>query len=237
MRAVVTSKTKRIHVAHNGAIGHCCPSVLSKASHSPLHNALGFNSSFLIVDHQEVAELHCTDVDTLSTLLTVPGGEGTEDSRCRSFAGATSFCHRVKLWEDPKAEPPLRVHSVVVKLTKGNSLLTDVWTVGWTIRVVVHAVPEAKVGAPCSSVVADNVIWIGDPVRSRGDVVIQQAGALLNKHSQVVLQDVLRLNAILDEEGPTHDVVDDVVLHQQPVGVVDGYSPVVGLMDCTTPHI
>lgn len=60
---------------------------------------------------------------------------------------------------------------------------------------------------------------------------------MFDKHSQVVLQDVLGLNAVLDEEGTAHDVVDDVVLHQQPVGVVDGDGPVEGLMDSTTPHV
>lgn len=60
---------------------------------------------------------------------------------------------------------------------------------------------------------------------------------MFDKHSQVVLKDVLCLNAVLNEESPTHDVVDHIVLHQKPVGVVDGYGPVEGLMNRTAPHV
>ena len=57
------------------------------------------------------------------------------------------------------------------------------------------------------------VVGVGDPVAGWCQVIVQQAGALLNKHGQVVLQDVARLDTVLDEEGSSHDVVDDVALH------------------------
>lgn len=237
VRAVFISQSELIHVAHHGAVGHRRPSVLSEAAHGPLHDAFGFNAGFLVVDHEEIVELHGANVDPLGTFLAVPGSEAAEDGRLGGFRAAPSVLHGEEVGEDPKSEPALRVHGVVVKLPQGNPLLADVSVKGRAVGVIVHAVPEAEVSPSRGGVVPDDVVGIGDPVGGGSDVVVQQAGALFDKHSQVVLQDVLGLNAVLDEEGTAHDVVDDVVLHQQPVGVVDGDGPVEGLMDSTTPHV
>lgn len=224
-------------MAHDGAVGHRRPSGFSEAAHGPLEDPLGFDASFLIVDHDEVVELHGTHVDPLGTFLAIPGGERTEYCRLWDFGAATPVLHGEKVLEDPKTKPALGVHGVVVKLTQGNPFLADACVIRRAIRVFVHAVPKAEVGASRSGVVPDDVVRIGDPVRSGSDVIIQQAGALFDKHRQVVLQDVLCLDAVLDEEGAAHDVVNDVVLHQQPVGVVDGDGPVEGLMDSATPDV
>lgn len=235
--AVVVSQSELVDVAHDGAVGHHCASVFPELAHSPLHDTLGFDASFLVVDHDEVAELHSSHVDPLSALLTVPGGERTEHSRLRGFGAAASVLHGEKVLEDPKAEPALWVNGVVGKLTQGNPFLADVFVIRRAIWVLVHAVPKAKVGAPSRNVVTNNVVGIGDPVCGGRDVIIQQAGALLDEDGQVVLQDVLCLNAVLDEEGATHDVVNHVVFHQQLVGVVDGYGPVEGLVDGAAPDV
>ncbi|KAG7264290.1 hypothetical protein CRUP_026236 [Coryphaenoides rupestris] len=63
------------------------------------------------------------------------------------------------------------------------------------------------------------------------------AGALAHEHGQVVLEHVARLDAVLDEEGAAHDVVDDVALHQQAVRVVDGHGAVERLVDGAAAHV
>lgn len=159
-------------MTHKGAIGHRRPAVFSKALHSPLNDTLGFDACFLIVYHEKVVELHGAYIDPLSTFFAVPGGERTEDSGLGDRGLAPSVLHGEKILEDPQSKPALRVHSVVIKLTKGNSLLADVWVVGRAIRAVMHAVPEAKMRSPCSGIVANDVIGICDPVAGGSDVII-----------------------------------------------------------------
>lgn len=229
--AVAVSQEELVDVAHDGAVGHRRSSFLSETRHGRLDDALGFDASLFVVDHEESVKLHSTHVHPLGAFLTVPGGERIKNRRLGDSGAATSVFHREVVDEDPKTEPALRVNGVVEELTQRNLLLADVVVEGRAVGVLVHAVPKPKVGSSSGGVVSDDVVGVGDPVRGGGDVVVEQTGALFDKHRQVVLQDVLRLDAVLDEEGASHDVIDDVVLDQQSVRVVDGDGPVEGLMD------
>lgn len=228
---MLVSQPKLVHVAHDSAVKH--PS-LSKVAHSEY--ALQVNAGYKVVYHLKVHELQGAAVDPLSPFLAVPGNEVAEDGRLWHPRVAVPAFHGHIDWEDPKAKPAERMHGVVVELPEGNPLRADVRVERRAVWMLVHAVPEAEVGTSRRRVVADGVVGIGDPEGCGSDVIVQQAGALFDKHGQVMLQDVPRLYAILHEESPAHDVIDDIVLHQQPMSVVDVHGPVERPVDGTASH-
>lgn len=211
--AIFRAETQHIHMAHNSAVHHQCSTGFSPVSNSPGHDALALNTSYLIVDHHKITELNCTHIYPLCSLLTVPSSQWSEDCRLWIWWVAHAIPSRVVLLKDPEAKPALGVDSIVEEFTKWHSLWTDIGVIWWGIGVIMHSVPESKVGSTSSSIVPDNVVGVGDPISGWGDVFIEQAGALLDKHSQVILQDVTGLYAIFDEDAPSHYVVDDIVLH------------------------
>ena len=66
--------------------------------------------------------------------------------------------------EHPQAEPAVRVHRVVPENTKFNLLLAHVRGVGGAVRVLVHPVPEPKVGSAGRMVANNSVVGVGHPV-------------------------------------------------------------------------
>ena len=59
----------------------------------------------------------------------------------------------------------------------------------------------------------------------------------LGLHNQIFVDIVLCFNTILNEEGETLDIEDDIVFHQEVGDVMEGAGSVVGMMDSITPHI
>ena len=79
-----------------------------------------------------------------------------------------------------------------------------------SLGMLLHAVPIAKVGAACRSIVDDDVVGVGDPENSWGDIIVTEAGGGSDEGAQVVAEGVVGLYAILQEKCSTHDVVQNL---------------------------
>ena len=78
------------------------------------------------------------------------------------------------------------------------------------LRVILHAVPEGEVGAASGVVVDVDVVGVGDPECGGSNVVVAETRRRFDKHTQVVLEGVVGLYAILQEKRSAHDVVQDL---------------------------
>ena len=79
-----------------------------------------------------------------------------------------------------------------------------------SLRVVMHAVPETKVGTTSSMVVDVDVVRVSDPEGGGSNIIITETRRRFDKHAQVVLEGVVGLYAILQEKCSTHDVVQNL---------------------------
>lgn len=126
---------------------------------------------------------------------------------------------------------------IVLEDSQWNVSGTDVWIKGGSIGMFVHSVPESKVGSASSCIVLDGIVRVGDPETSRGDVIVQQARTGSDKCGQIVLEEVASFNAIFQEKGTSHDIVDDIVFHPQVVGLMDVHCSVESLVETAAPDI
>ncbi len=88
----------------------------------------------------------------------------------------------------------------------------------------------------------EDVVRVGDPETCWGLVGVEERERLLSLDSKIVLQQVVCLNAILNEERVAHCVIGNVVCHSQVpdmmncnssvVSVVDRVSVYIGVVDC-----
>lgn len=103
--------------------------------------------------------------------------------------------------------------------------------------MIVHSIPEAKVGSSSSHVVAMSVVGIGDPISGWRDVIVEKTRTLSSKDNQVVLIHVSRLYAIFQKQGTAHHIVDHISLDQDVVSVMDVDGSVECVMDGTASNI
>ena len=129
------------------------------------------------------------------------------------------------------------MHGVVKEFSERNSFLANVSVIGWPIRVVVHSVPKAKVGAPSSCIVPNGVVWVGYPKCCWGHIIIQETSALLYKYCQVILQDVAVFDTVFYKKCSSLDIIYNIPLHQKMVCVMDSNSSVIGLVNGTASYI
>ena len=86
------------------------------------------------------------------------------------------------------------------------------------LDLVPHSVEVSSGGVVSSDVVGG----VGDPEGGRGSVGLEHSGGLDCADGQVVPDDVVGLDAILDEEVVSLDIVSDIVFDSQVVHSVDG---------------
>ena len=123
--------------------------------------------------HQkEVVELDGSTDHPLRSLLAVPRRQRVEERGSRRAGRAQAALHRRVHLEDPQPEPALRVHCVVGELAERHVAGAVGAVEGRTVRVLVHAVPEAEVRAAGDCVVPDDVVRVCDPEGSGRDVVV-----------------------------------------------------------------
>ena len=141
--------------------------------------------------------------------------------------------------EHPQPVPTHGVHGVVHELVRLDDLLAhaDVLGVGRTVGMFVEPVPEAEVRAAGGVVVPDRVVRMCDPERGWRDVIVKQARASLDEEHEIILHDVSGLDAVLQENGATHDVIDDVELDEDVVRVVDVDCTVERLVECAAADV
>ena len=97
--------------------------------------------------------------------------------------------------------------------------------------------PEAVVRRAGGDVVRDVVVGVDDPVGGGRLVDGEQRKRGARVGAEVVRDDVLRLDAVLDEEGVAHRLEGDVVDDAQVVDAVDGDGAVVRVVDRVVPRV
>ena len=143
----------------------------------------------------------------------------------------------VTLSHDPESIPTHGVSCVVVEFIKWNLVGAVVPCPGGTIRDLGRSEPEAEMGATSTGIVSPLVVGVHNPETGRVDVRIQQGVGHSCENGKIVLQCVVLLNTILNEEGETLDIEDDIVFNQEVGDIMEGAGSVVGMMDSITPHI
>ena len=125
------------------------------------------------------------------------------------------------------------MHHIIAEHTERRESRVDIGKLGSATGIgrLVHAVPEAEMRATGRAILDVVVVGIGHPVGGRRDIIVLQTGARLDEHGHVAVEAVVFLDAVLQEEGAAHDVVDEVLLDLHPVGAVDVGGAVEGLVD------
>ena len=86
-------------------------------------------------------------------------------------------------------------------------------------------------------VVADNIVWVREPDRGRGLVSVEKRPRASDIEDQVVLDQILRLNTILNEDSVAHSVVGDVVLYTEVVHAMNRHCTIERMVDGIVTHI
>jgi len=139
--------------------------------------------------------------------------------------------------EDTQTVATVRVSHVVLELAQLLVLGAHVRIERGSNGRLLQIVPVGVAIGATSSVVANDVIRVGDPDGRRGLIGVEQRPRAAHVENQVALNQILALNGILNEDSVTHGVVSYIVLHTQVVHAMDGYSTVERMMDGIVAHI
>ena len=197
------------------------------------------NASHVVISEDHVVKLYPGPFTPLCTAHCVPRDQFPKHSG--DIVGRAAFAgpRRQVFLKHPEPVPADRVHGVVDELVglNGRDLCADRFGERRTVGVSVEAVPKAEMRASGDMVVADGVVRVGDPESGRCDVIVEQTGAGLDEHDQVILQHVSGLDSVLQKDGAAHDVIDHVVLDQDVVRVVEVDGAVECLVDTHPAHV
>lgn len=124
-----------------------------------------------------------------------------------------------------------RVEDVVAKLSKFGILWANVGVEGWSNGRSLQIEPHAVSLGASAVISAENVVWMGDPEAGWSLVSVEKTVRFTSVNDEIVLNQVLRLDGILDEHGVAHGLVVDVAGDFKVVNTVECGASVVSLMD------
>lgn len=121
--------------------------------------------------------------------------------------------------------------NIVSELSELGVLWANIGVKRGSNRRLLRVIPVRVTIRASSVVIADDVVRVSDPERSRGLVSVQQTPRATHVHNQVALDQVFGLDSILDKDGMAHSVISNIVLHAKVVDAMDRHSSVERVMN------